>query len=556
MPIDRRLFLAGSSMLLSASMAGAAIIAPRANAAQQKALAAIAALMETHRRHHGLPAMGMVVVDGADPFFIQSGTRDYRETSALAGDELWQIGSISKSFIALICLQLQAEGKMTLADELRQHLPEARLPGVSSGGPFTIQGLLDHTTGLPDFAPAFPADDSRLWRGFSAGSHWSYSNTGYDLVGAAIERIEGKPLYQVIEARVCKPLGMAATRGAIQWRDRTRFPASYGPVRPDLPALVKTALAPAPWVDANLGAGSVASTLADMGKYLGFLIAVGQGKGAPLLTDGQAGVWLASPVVQDPANVTETYGLGLMHREQDGRKLLHHTGGMVSFSSSFHVDAAAGTGAFASCAVGGINYRPRAITAYAARAMRLAREGQAPPAPPAFAVPAIKPEEFAGTFSDGSETISIGPGLTISGGGDVAALEPAGPDMLVTSLPALADFALVAVRQSGGIAALDHGSRRFVREGTEAPLPVTPPALLARQGWYQSDDPWMGGFAVVARGDRLYLGGTDMLTGIGDDVWRLAQPEWHPERLRFAAFIKGIPQIAVLSGRVYERRDR
>ena len=90
------------------------------------------------------PVLIKVVVAGGRPFTIISGTRDYRETQPLGGDELWQIGSISKSFLALACLSLQAEGKLTLDDELRQHLPEAQLPGVTSGGPFTIRGLLDH----------------------------------------------------------------------------------------------------------------------------------------------------------------------------------------------------------------------------------------------------------------------------------------------------------------------------------------------------------------------------------------------------------------------------
>jgi CubicO group peptidase (beta-lactamase class C family) len=232
MPIDRRLFLAGAAGLAGA--AKATLNAPGASAAELRALEAIAGYVETHRRHFGLPAVGLVVVAGGRAFTIQSGTRDYRETQALAGDELWQIGSISKSFVALACLLLQAEGKLSLDDELRQHLPEAQLPGVTSGGPFTLRGLLDHTTGLPDFAPAL---GGKLWRGFNAGSSWSYSNTGYDLVGQALARIEGKSVAQIIEARVCRPLGMMATRGAIQWRDRSRFPASYSPLRPDRPVL-------------------------------------------------------------------------------------------------------------------------------------------------------------------------------------------------------------------------------------------------------------------------------------------------------------------------------
>ncbi|WP_165768546.1 serine hydrolase domain-containing protein [Sandarakinorhabdus cyanobacteriorum] len=556
MSLNRRVFLAGAAGAPLAGAANASILAAGASAAEARALEAIAAYLEAHRRHFGLPAMGMVMVSGAKSFTILSGTRDYRETQGLAGDELWQIGSISKSFIALICLALQAEGKLTLDDELRQHLPEARLPGVSSGGPFTIRGLLDHTTGLPDFAPAMGI---KLWRGFGAGKGWSYSNTGYDLLGKMIARIEAKPLYQVIEERVCKPLGMTTTRGAIQWRDRTRYPASFSPVRPDRPVLTAMALAPAPWVDADLGAGSVAAPLPDMARYLKFLIGVGQGKGAPLLTDAQARLWLESPVPQDPALPAETYGLGLMHRLDEDRPLLHHTGGMVSFSSSFHVDAAAGVGAFASCAVGGINYRPRLITLYALRALRAAASGGAMPAPPPLGALPDNAGDFVGSYTDGDRRLTILPGLIAEIDGQRAGLKAQG-DVMATAHPALVEWPLVVVRggkkgDEGAVIAIDHGEQRFVRSGANAALPPPPPELSALAGHYQSDDPWIGGIAIAARGDRLYLGGVEPLRPTGKDEWAPASSKDNPERLLFDGFVNGVPQVLIWSGRRLERRD-
>jgi CubicO group peptidase (beta-lactamase class C family) len=556
MPINRRLFLAGAAGASLAGAANATLIAPGATAAEVRALEAIAAYVEAHRRHFGLPALGMTVVSGGKSFTILSGTRDYRETQPLNGDELWQIGSISKSFVALLCLSLQAEGKLTLDDELRQHLPEARLPGVSSGGPFTIRGLLDHTTGLPDFAPAMGA---KLWRGFAAGKGWSYSNTGYDLLGKMIARIEGKPLHQVIEDRVCKPLGMAATRGAIQWRDRGRYPASYAPLRPDRPVLTAMAMAPAPWVDADLGAGSVAAPLPDMAHYLRFLIAVGQGKGAPLLTDNQARLWLESPVPQDPALPVETYGLGLMHRLDEERPLLHHTGGMVSFSSSFHVDAAAGVGAFASCAVGGINYRPRLISLFAVRALRAAASGAAIPAPPALGALPGNAGDFVGNYADGARQLTILPGMMVEVDGQREALQSPGGDLMVTAHPGLVDWPLVVVRDGkkpgdGAVVAIDHGPHRFIRSGANASLPPTPPELAVLAGHYQSDDPWIGGIDIVARGDRLYLGGVAALRQIGKDEWTLAEKN-NPERLLFDGHINFVPQVLIWSGRRLERRD-
>ncbi|WP_372918991.1 hypothetical protein [Sandarakinorhabdus sp.] len=94
--IDRRLFLAGAVGVSLAGAANATLIAPGASAGETRALEAIAAYLQSHRRHHGLPAMGMVMVmvmvAGGRHFTILSRRRGYRETQPLAGGELWQNG--------------------------------------------------------------------------------------------------------------------------------------------------------------------------------------------------------------------------------------------------------------------------------------------------------------------------------------------------------------------------------------------------------------------------------------------------------------------------------
>ncbi len=555
MTVSRRLFLAGTAAATIPGIAKAAISAPGANAAQQAALTAIAAYVEEHRRFFGLPNLGLVVVDGPLTALIQSGTRDYEKTQPLARDDLWQIGSISKSFVALICLQLMQEGKLDLEADLRTILPEAPLPDA----PFTIRGLLDHTTGLPDFAPPFGPPGYKLWTGFTAGSHWSYSNTAYDLVGAAIERIDGRPLARSIEARVMQPLGMNDSRGNIAFRDRSRYPASYGLLRPDRPPVPPYVLAPAAWIDASLGAGSVAATLPDMAKYLRFLIGVGAGRGAPLLSDASAKLWLAKPVVQVPEVPGETYGLALMHRPTDGHDLLHHTGGMVSFASSFHSDGLSGVGAYASTGTTAApGYRPRLITQFACQAMRAAREGKPLPAPKALAPPAIdKPAGYAGRYAGpgGSFSIESGAGLTLVDGSTRTPLQMLGPDIFYADTPRLADFPLLFIRDKDAVIAADCGSQRFGRNGAAAALPATPEAVAMRAGHYQSDDPWIGGLTLVARGGTLWADGVQPLVDIGGDVWRFAEADWNPERLRFAGFVKGKPQVAIMSERMLDRRD-
>ena len=72
-----------------------------------------------------------------------------------------------------------------------------------------------------------------------------------------------------------------------------------------------------------------------------------------------------------------SYGNGLMHVGNGGRSYLHHTGGMVSFSSSFHVDVASGVGAFASSTLSAFaEYRPRLLTRFAVDALTNAAAGK------------------------------------------------------------------------------------------------------------------------------------------------------------------------------------
>ena len=87
----------------------------------------------------------------------------------------------------------------------------------------------------------------------------------------------------------------------------------------------------------------------------------------------------------------------------------------------------------------------------------------------------------------------------------------------------------MAVRREKAVIALDHGSRRFVRSGVNAPLPATTPEIAALAGHYQSDDPWIGGVAIVARGDQLFLGGAGAMRRTGKLEWVPADPPNRPE---------------------------
>ena len=271
-------------------------------------------------------------------------------------DTLFQIGSITKSMVAALIHQFAAEGRLRLNDRIGALLPTIPLP---PGNSITVQHVLDHTAGLPDDAPLFP--EGGLWTGFAPGQHWSYSNTGYQILGKLAEQIGGKPLDRLIEQRLLVPLGMRRSRGAIVGADRLRYAQGYEAADEITPFPRGVALAPAAWVDVTFGAGCVASTAGDMNLFLRSLAEVAQGRGGLGLSPDAAEAFARHAVPSDAADMQ--YGNGLMHVANGGRRYLHHTGGMISFSSSQHLDIDSGVGAFASSTISAFaDYRPRLLT--------------------------------------------------------------------------------------------------------------------------------------------------------------------------------------------------
>src|ERR1700722_20174125 len=129
-------------------------------------------------------------------------------------EQLFQIGSITKSFLAIIMMQLLDEGKVDLHRPVLEYLPW--LPVVMTYGPITAHHLLTHTSGLPDASGIFQSDPTlRHVQGYAPGAHFHYCNLGFAILGQIIEQLDGRPLYQSLQARLLTPLGMTQTAPAI-----------------------------------------------------------------------------------------------------------------------------------------------------------------------------------------------------------------------------------------------------------------------------------------------------------------------------------------------------
>ena len=549
MLITRRAFTGGAlSVALGSQLAAPALAQdPR----RASALAAIRTYGEAHLQHYRLPGMtlGVTTPDGFGTV-MNFGYANADARTPITPDTLFEIGSISKSMTATLIHQFVAQGRFAFTSRISDLLPSIPLP---KGNGITLQNLLDHTAGLPDGAPIFP--DGGLWTGFAPGTHWSYSNTGYAILGKLAEHAGGKPLNRLLAERIFAPLRMGRSHGAIVGSDRPLYAQGYE-AADELPFAIGVPLAPAAWVDVTEGAGSVASTAEDMLAWLRNLANAVQGRGAIGLSPQQAQAYATHAVPSDERGMS--YGNGLMHVGGGRRSYLHHTGGMVSFSSSFHVDVASGVGAFASSTISAFaEYRPRLLTQFAVDALTDATAGHPLPSPPSLDTPFPNAAAYIGTYAgpNGTFEVRAGAPLTIVANGQSAALQPWGGEIFRTTHPSFRAFSLMFERRASAVTAAFWGPATYLRRGSSAQLPASDPQLAKLAGRYVNDSPWLGVAEVVERGGRLWLGTEVPMEQIGQNLWRVGDESWSPERGSFADYLDGRPQVFIFSAEKFLRHD-
>jgi D-alanyl-D-alanine carboxypeptidase len=549
--LTRRGFAGGAlSVALGAQWSTPSFAQARPNLSA--ALAAIRAYGEAHRTQFTLPGMtlGLTTPDGFSEI-LNFGYANADARTPIAPDTLFQIGSISKVMTAAVVHQLAAEGRFNLTDRVSTLTPAFPLP---AGNAITVQHLLDHTAGLPGDAPLFP--QGGLWTAYAPGQHWHYCNTGYDMLGKLAEHFGGKPLDRLLEERIFTPFGMRRSRGAIVGADRAQYAQGYEASDSTAPFARGAPLAPAAWVDVTFGAGSIGSTAEDMTRFLNVLANSVRGRGGLGLSPRNAQAFATHAVPSDTPGMT--YGNGLMHVSNGSRSYLHHTGGMVAFSSSFHVDIASGVGAFASSTLSGFaEYRPRLLTRFAVDALIEGLAGRSAPTPPPLNVQLPNAATFVGRYQGAHGGFEVRPGdpLTLVANGQSAALQPWGGNIFRTMHPAFHAFSLMFERTGAAVTGASWGAESFVREGSVGTLPGSDPALARLGGRYVNDSPWIGTALVVERGGKLWLGTETPMTKIGDNLWRIGEDSWSPERASFANDIDGRPQTFIFSGEKFLRHE-
>ena len=475
---------------------------------------------------------------------------------ALDVNELFHIGSITKSFTALVLLQLNDEGKLDLNRPIAEYLPTLRLDPATR--PITAHDLLTHGAALPD-GPLFPANPALRHRATAApGTFFHYCNMGFETLGLLIETLDKRSYADSVRSRILVPLGMTSTEPVITFDILSRLAESYLEALNDRPYPRQGPLAPAPAIVMTAASGSIASTARDMGSYLTMLINRGRSGSARIASEAAFKLFSSAHIAAEEFGPGASYGYGIAVDTIDGHARLRHTGGMVSFASALEVDLDSGVGVFAS--VNSMQgYRPRPVAGYALKLMRACREGTAlpPPPPPQPALIVEKAHEYAGRYTGAHgrvlELVAEGERLYLLKAGNRVALEPAPgvDDGFLAHEAEWSRYVLVFARTGAGgpVVEAGWGSDWYAGSAYEGPREFPVPADWQRYpGHYRNDDPWIGSVTVVSRRGQLWLNGVVPLElAEGSRFW-LRDEAVSPEWVSFEDIVNDRSMRLVLSG--------
>lgn len=489
------------------------------------------------------------------------GFSDLEAKEPVTPQHLFEIGSITKSFVALTLLQLREAGKLDLDRPILEYLPW--LPIETNYGAVTPRHLLTHSSGLPNNVSLFPTDPAaRLIQAFRPGERFYYCNVGFGILGFLIAKLDGKPWPESVRQRIFEPLGMLASRAVIGGAIRDRLAVSYVPFSDERTYLRGDRLARVGDFVFENAAGSIASTPGDMALYMQMLLNRGHVSHGRVVSSDSFDLFTKPYFAAPELSPTAHYGFGIGIDELDGHTILRHTGGMVSFMSAMHVDLDGGCAAFASINAM-LGYRPNPVTEYAVRLVRAQAEKKPAPALPAIAdaFEVKNAADYAGSYQSTAQSsrkdavlvTAQADRLFLHAAGRKFPLQPVGGDGFVTAHPDFQNFALFFGREQGAkpgpVTELAYGGDWYTGEGYRGPqtfpLPVD---YMGYTGHYRGDSPWVGGTRVVLRKGKLWIDGALVLSPLGNGVFRLGDEPFRAETAEFLRVVEGKAQMLKLNG--------
>jgi len=305
----------------------------------------------TELERNGWFSGAVLVAKDGKPLFARAygmANRDRKIPNSI--ETRFNIGSMNKMMTAVSIMQLAQAGKVSLGATVGTYLPD--YPNADVRSKVTLRHLLTHTSGLgyywnerfdrnrlkiettQDYLELF-ADDPLL---FAPGDHFEYSNDGFIVLGAIVERVTGMPYFDYVTQKILRPAGMVATDlSALGDSASSRAIGYMSPDGEDDPRRVPDVTKPAPATSPNWEtlpnrggpAGGGYTTAWDLVRF-GEALRSGTLLSQPWL-DSMWTARIQMPQMPTPAS----YGFGFMVRSGPLGRQVGHTGGSPGVSSSF-----------------------------------------------------------------------------------------------------------------------------------------------------------------------------------------------------------------------------
>lgn len=283
--------------------------------------------------------------NGSEIYSSYAGQANVETGTPVTSNSIFRIASLTKQFTAALILKLVAQGKLSLEDKVQTHLPF-----LGKHEPFTLAELLHHTAGVHDGdeAPVGPLSQLELaehlarmepFFDFKPGTAWRYSNTGYKLAGAVIEKVTGLSLANAAATLLVEPLGLTSTA----------FDTVSDVVLGRASGYTATGEATAPFRNAEYldvalagGAGAMRSTASDLcrwhhllfrGDYLPMSLVQAMLTPGRLRNGALSGSNRHDPQAQAMGDVQYGFGLMLDTHTIDHRPVAAHHGGIFGFAA-------------------------------------------------------------------------------------------------------------------------------------------------------------------------------------------------------------------------------
>ena len=324
-------------------------------------------------RSAGAPGFALARLSAGEPPVARGfGWADVRARRPVDADTIFHVASISKVVTATAVLMLWESGAFGLDDPVAPHLDfrlaHPRFPAV----PITFRHLLTHASGISDArydllrwtaAPArMPGLDAFLrdylepggryhqadacWGAAAPGAQWAYSNVGYALLGALVQRIGGQPLDEMTHDRLFAPLGMRSTAWSPSALPAARLARGYAAGTP--PRTLPPVLYP------DWPAGALRTSARDFGSLLALYCGDGKVGEHVLLKAGTlAQMFAPQPVAIAEGNGQVRQAIAWTLREVEGRTLASHSGGDPGTDAVACIDVEAHAGMFCVANVSG-----------------------------------------------------------------------------------------------------------------------------------------------------------------------------------------------------------